>query len=78
MPSNNSKIHPHKKFWVIVAIVLAFIAGFLVARVRYKPQIQASFKMVIDREDEISNLRQQVQQIEDKMMMMMESKQIKK
>lgn len=56
----------HRKIWIIVAILLAFVAGFLVSRVRYKPQITATFNLVADQTQEISQLKTQLQTLENK------------
>ena len=64
----SERIHPHKKFWVMVAIVLAFVAGFLVARVRYKPQIQTTYNMVVEREAIIQELRSTIEQLTNPIM----------
>lgn len=44
------------KLIVIVLVGIAFIAGFFVARARYKPQISTLSTMVIERDDKISFL----------------------
>lgn len=45
------------KVVLIVALALAFIAGYLVSRARYKPQILELNKMVLDKDTTISNLK---------------------
>lgn len=44
------------KLFIIVILGVAFIAGYLVARERYKPQINELSSMVIDRDDKITYL----------------------
>ena len=66
MPSRTSTTTgSHRKFWVIAAILLAFVAGLLVSRVRYKPQIRATFDLVQDQTQEISALNARIKALED-------------
>jgi len=44
------------KIAVIVGIGIAFLAGYLVSRARYKPQIADLSTMVIERDDKIATL----------------------
>ncbi len=69
MPSTNATPESHRKIWIIVAILLAFVAGLLVSRVRYKPQIMATFNLVQDQQQEISALNARIKALEDKIMM---------
>ena len=70
MPSTtNTTPSSHRKVWIIAAILLAFVAGLLVSRVRYKPQIRATFNLVQDQTQEISELKAQIKTLEDKMLM---------
>ncbi len=67
MPSTPSTTpSTHRKIWIIAAILLAFVAGLLVSRVRYKPQITATFNMVQDQTQEISALNARIKTLEDK------------
>ena len=66
MPSaTNTTPSTHRKIWIILAILLAFVAGLLVSRVRYKPQITATFNLVQDQQQEISALNARIQALED-------------
>lgn len=56
------------KLLIIIVLGVAFIAGYLVARERYKPQINELSSMVIDRDDKITylnNLRNRLVLTED-------------
>jgi len=44
------------KLLIIIILGVAFVAGYLVARERYKPQINELSSMVIDRDDKITYL----------------------
>src|SRR3989344_3539178 len=44
------------KLLIIIVLGVAFVAGYLVARERYKPQINELSSMVIDRDDKITYL----------------------
>lgn len=59
-----------RKLLILIALLIAFSAGFLVARARYKPQIRTSFNMVMEREDTIADLEARVKAYEEKMMML--------
>lgn len=45
------------KVILIVSLALAFVAGYLVSRARYKPQILELNKMVIEKDTTISDLK---------------------
>lgn len=51
-----SKATMSTKLLIIIVLGVAFIAGYLVARERYKPQINELSSMVIDRDDKITYL----------------------
>ncbi len=51
-----SKATMSTKLMIIVVLGIAFIAGYLVARERYKPQINELSAMVIDRDEKITYL----------------------
>lgn len=68
--ANKAKVastRDNKKIWIIIILILVFVAGFLVARTRYKPQIEQSFNMIMEREDKITNLQNQITELENKM-----------
>jgi hypothetical protein len=44
------------KLLIIIVLGVAFVAGYLVAREKYKPQINELSSMVIDRDDKITYL----------------------
>lgn len=67
--SRNISHRDQKKIWIAVVLLLVFAAGFLVARVRYKPLIKESFNMVMEREDVINDLKAKIKAYEDKIMM---------
>lgn len=73
--ATNTTPSTHRKFWVIAAILLAFVAGLLVSRVRYKPQITATFNLVQDQQQEISALNTRIKALEDKILMEAKQKQ---
>lgn len=52
----NSKYNMSSKLMVIIVLGIAFIAGYLVSRERYKPQINNLSTMVIERDDKITYL----------------------
>lgn len=52
---------------IIVAVVLGLVAGFLLGRLRYKPQINTLYKMVKDRDK--ANLKSNMHVMPDGQMM---------
>ena len=58
----------NRKLIILIVLFIAFAAGFLVARVRYKPQIRTTFNMVQEREDKIRELKEVIKSYEDQMM----------
>lgn len=52
----DSKATMSAKLMIIIVIGAAFAGGYLVARERYKPQINELSSMVIDRDDKITYL----------------------
>lgn len=52
----NTKATMSAKLMIIIVIGVAFAGGYLVARERYKPQINELSAMVIDRDDKITEL----------------------
>lgn len=59
----------NRKLIILVVLLIAFAAGFLVARTRYKPQIRETFNMVQEREQTISELQEVIKSYENQMMM---------
>src|SRR3972149_8367546 len=58
------------KLLIIIVLGAAFVAGYLVARERYKPQINELSSMVIDRDDKITylnNLRSRLVLVDDQL-----------
>lgn len=45
------------KAFIIVALIAAFIGGYLVARAKYKPQIAELSKMVLDKDDAMNKMK---------------------
>ena len=58
----------NRKLVIIVVLFIAFAAGFLVARARYKPQLRETFNMVQERELKISELREVIKSYENQLM----------
>ncbi len=56
-----------RKLFVIIMLLVAFSAGFLVARARYKPQIKSTFEMVMERENAIDDLKSKVEEYKEKL-----------
>ena len=59
---------------ILLIAIVAFSAGFVIARARYKPQLRETFNMVMEREDKIDELQSKVQEIENQMKMTNEKK----
>ena len=55
---------------ILILLLLVFSAGFLIARVRYKPQIRATFNMVQEREDKIRELKEVIKSYENQLMLL--------
>ncbi len=55
---------------ILILLLLVFSAGFLIARVRYKPQIRATFNMVQEREDKIRELKEVIKGYENQIMIL--------
>ena len=55
---------------ILILLLLVFSAGFLIARVRYKPQIRATFNMVQEREDKIRELKEVIKSYENQIMIL--------
>ena len=53
-------IGQHTALTIVVLVVAAFVLGFLLARTKYKPQIQQTYDMVMERENTISDLKAQI------------------
>lgn len=51
-----SKATMSTKLMIVVVLGIAFIAGYLISRERYKPQINELSAMVIDRDEKITYL----------------------
>lgn len=45
------------KLFVAVALVIAFVAGYIVSRAKYKPQIEQLSKMVIDKDAALQQIK---------------------
>lgn len=58
----------NRKLIILIVLLIAFAAGFLVARTRYKPQIRATFNMVQEREDKIAELKEVIKSYEKQLM----------
>ncbi|OGH16639.1 MAG: hypothetical protein A3C30_04395 [Candidatus Levybacteria bacterium RIFCSPHIGHO2_02_FULL_40_18] len=55
----------NRKLIIIIVLLIAFAAGFLIARTRYKPQIRETFNMVQEREQTINELREVIKSYEN-------------
>ncbi len=58
------------KIFVVVALVIAFVGGYLIARAKYKPQLQELSKMVLDKDAALQQMKSNSNKImmkEDKM-----------
>lgn len=58
------------KIFVAVALVIAFVAGYIVSRAKYKPQIEQLSKMVIDKDAALQQMKSNTNKImmkDDKM-----------
>lgn len=60
----------NRKLMILILLLLVFSAGFLIARVRYKPQIRATFNMVQEREDKIRELKEVIKGYENQIMIL--------
>ena len=58
----------NRKIVLVIVLLVVFLAGFLIARTRYKPQIRATFNMVQEREDQIKELKEVIKSYEKQMM----------
>ena len=58
----------NRKLIILIVLFIAFAAGFLVARTRYKPQIRETFNMVQERESRISELKEVIKSYETQLM----------
>lgn len=47
----------HARLIIIVGLLIAFIAGFLVARAKYKPQLLELNKMIIEKDQAMTRLK---------------------
>ena len=45
------------KIFVAVALVIAFVGGYLIARAKYKPQLQELSKMVLDKDAALQQMK---------------------
>ncbi|MBI4092097.1 MAG: hypothetical protein HY427_02750 [Candidatus Levybacteria bacterium] len=57
----------NRKLIILIVLFIAFAAGFLVARTRYKPQIRETFNMVQERESRISELKEVIKSYENQL-----------
>ena len=58
----------NRKLIILIVLFIAFAAGFLVARARYKPQIRETFNMVQEREQKINELKEVIKSYENQLM----------
>ena len=58
----------NRKLIIVIVLFIAFAAGFLVARTRYKPQIRETFNMVQEREQKINELKEVIKSYENQLM----------
>jgi len=63
--SSNSR--NNKLFVIVLIAIVAFAAGFAIARAKYKTQLSQTFDMVMEREGMISGLQEKLKSIEQKM-----------
>ena len=54
-PSKNN--YMTMKVMLVVALVIAFVAGYFVARARYKPQLVELSKMIIDKDQAMEKIK---------------------
>ncbi len=54
---NSGKNDMQMKAFVIVALIAAFIGGYLVARAKYKPQLAELSKMVMDKDGAMKKMK---------------------
>ncbi len=45
------------KIFIAVALVIAFVGGYLIARAKYKPQLQELSKMVLDKDEALQQMK---------------------
>ena len=45
------------KMFIVVALVIAFVGGYLIARAKYKPQLQELSKMVLDKDAALQQMK---------------------
>lgn len=58
------------KIFVVVALVIAFVGGYLIARAKYKPQLQELSKMVLDKDAALQQMKSNTNKVmmkDDKM-----------
>ena len=58
-----------KTVMIAILLIVGFIAGFLVARTRYKPQIVTTYNIVQEQKTEIADLKLQISAYKAKIMM---------
>ena len=58
---------------IILIVLVAFAAGFLIARAKYKAQLKTTYEMVMDREGKISDLGERIKDFQKSMMMQQDS-----
>jgi hypothetical protein len=63
MAKSKNFIGQHTALTIVIIIIISFAAGFLLARLKYKPQIQATYDMVMERENVISDLKTQLKEV---------------
>lgn len=56
----------NKKALILLLVVLTFVAGFLVARAKYKPQITETRLMVEEKNTEVDVLKSKIRELEQK------------
>lgn len=55
--ANTKYTENHARLIIIVGLLLAFVAGFVVARAKYKPQILELNTMVIEKDQAITRMK---------------------
>lgn len=64
--SSSAKSAEHSKLLlVIIVAVVAFSFGFMIARAKYKTQLNTTYNMVMEKQDKINDLNAKVQSIQN-------------
>ena len=67
--ASSRKPGDNKLFVILLIALVAFAAGFAIARAKYKTQLTQTYDMVMEREGMISGLQEKLKNFEKKMMM---------